>query len=136
MQPENAVPASVASQTPAERGGCLTTLLVVIVVGNCLVAIWNLVIYATLAQFLPYMPDTPDLPRGQLYLLGVVCMANVVSAVLIWNWRRIGFWGIIAAAIVSLAINLSNHLGAEAFVSLLAPAILALLVRPRWTHFK
>jgi len=80
--------------------------------------------------------NVPNLTHGEFRLLGLAGLANVVFAVLIWNWRRLGFWGIIATALLAFVINLSAHLGAWAVFGLISPLILALLVWPHWSRLK
>lgn len=130
MQPENAVGASVAAQTPAARGGCLSTLLVVMIIANAFTAFTYLLRPGTVLAVVP----TASL--GYLHMLGVVALANVAFALMIWNWRRIGFWGIIVSTLVTFVINFSNNLAGFGVVGLILPIILAWLLRPHWAHLK
>ena len=130
MQPENTVEASIAKQTPVGRGGCLSAWLVFVILVNSIVGL----LYSLGPDSL--LRNVPNFTHWEFRLLGLAGLANVVFAVLIWNWRRLGFWGILATTLLSFVINLSAHLGALAFVGLISPLILALLVWPHWSRLK
>ena len=130
MQPENAVGASVASPTPVTRGGCLSTVLVFVIMANALTSL----VYLLLPDRI--LAGAPGLARWELYALAMLALANVVFAVLIWNWRRIGLWGVIASSLIVFAINMSVHPGPLDFVGLILPLVLAVLLRPRWAHLQ
>lgn len=74
-----------------------------------------------------------------LALVGFASLANLVFAILVWNWRRLGLWGFISSTIVASISIINAELGdlfyfATALIA--GPMILALLVRPHWARFK
>jgi hypothetical protein len=57
--------------------------------------------------------------------LALVCLANIVCAIAIIRWRRWGYFGLIATALVAFAINLAYMTRPVfAFLGLLAPLLL------------
>jgi hypothetical protein len=126
-------PAGVATAAPTKpaRGGCLTSWLVLILIANCVTA---------LLTFLN--PDRVIRPfhrfsHGLVVLIGLAALANVVFVILIWNWRRVGFWGAVVIALLALPVNWYLGMGLLHIASgLLGIAILALLVRTKWGAFK
>jgi uncharacterized membrane protein len=125
-------PVDAAATPPqAPRGGCLTAWLVLMIIVG---------LGVSLVYFL--RPDSmmtryPRLSRGGVVLLGVATFANVVLAILIWNWRRVGVWGFIALAVLVFPFNL--YIGVSllpSLIGLVGPAILVALVWPKWSSFK
>ena len=86
-----------------QRHGCVTAWLIYLIIGSSIGAI----IYIYMFLF--------DQPNGISYpiivLLGIMCIVNVVSSVLVFQWKKIGFWGFIFTSISGLIINLSIGLG-------------------------
>jgi hypothetical protein len=125
--------AGVATAAPAKpaRGGCLTSWLVLLLIANCVTA---------LLTFLN--PDLVIRPfhrfsHGLVVLIGLAALANVVFVILIWNWRRVGFWGAVVVALLALPVNWYLGMGILHIASgLLGIAILAFLVRTKWGAFK
>jgi hypothetical protein len=125
--------AGVATDAPAKpaRGGCLTSWLVLLLIANCVTA---------LLTFLN--PDLVIRPfhrfsHGLVVLIGLAALANVVFVILIWNWRRVGFWGAVVVALLALPFNWYLGMGILHIASgLLGIAILAFLVRTKWGTFK
>lgn len=130
MRPAKTVGMSIAKQTPVARGGCLSTWLSLMIFGNFLYGLTFALGPDSLLR------NLPNLTHEEFRVLGVAALANVVFAVLIWNWRRLGFWGIIATTLLAFVINFSAHLGAIAVFGLISPLILALLLWPHWARLK
>ena len=60
-----------------------------------------------------------------MILLAVLAALNVVFAVLLLTWKKIGFWGFILTSLAAVAINLSLGLGiAQSLIGLLGIVIL------------
>ena len=85
-----------------QRHGCLTAWLVLSIVLNSLLAIVYLFAGDIINKNLPHGISTPMLIS--LALLGT---ANVVFAVLLLQWKKLGFWGFIGTSILALIINLN-----------------------------
>jgi hypothetical protein len=102
--------------TPYERGGCLTAWLVVIGGLNAIFLVLSLVGF------------------NILYLiLGGFVLACIVG---IWNQQQWGFWGLIAAYIlnIALAVFLAQNI-AIAIGSVIGMTITYALVNPQLEHF-
>ncbi len=97
-----------------ERHGCLTAWLVVMIVGNLIVAVYYLVSSASFRQAMPSGSEW-TLPASIILLL-----FNMVCAVALLNWKKWGFWGICVSSTIVLIVNLSAGLG-------IIPALSALL---------
>lgn len=71
-----------------------------------------------------------------IYFLGVMCLLNVVFAINIWRWKKIGiqaFYGIVALAFV---LNLYIGVGLAGSLSgLIGGIIIFLLTRNKMQHF-
>ena len=112
------------------RGGCLTTFLVVLIVVNALVALPYFLYPGAIAH------RFPRFTHGLLLLMGAGAVLNIILALLVWNWRRVGVYGFVAVSLVVFAVNL--YVGVpilQAVLGLLGIVILAFLVRPRWARF-
>lgn len=102
-----------------QRHGCLTTWLVLMIVANSLTALLYTFGSAAILQ------NLPDAPAWALPVLGVACVINVVFAVALLQWKKWGFFGFTAMAIVTLFINLAIGLEvAQALPGLLGIAVL------------
>lgn len=88
-----------------QRHGCITAWLAFMIVINSLVAIMYLFAKGLIASNLATYSTT------MIMLLGVVSVANVVFAVMLWQWKKIGFWGFVVSSIVALILNLIIGLG-------------------------
>ena len=52
-----------------------------------------------------------NIPKAAIIAIGILNAANVVFSVMLYRWKKIGFWGIVGISIVALIINLSMGLG-------------------------
>ena len=88
-----------------ERHGCVTAWLVVMIVINSITAI----IYLFANDFI-----TDSLPGNStimIILLGLFGIANIVFAVMLLQWKKLGFWGFVLSSAAVLIINLSIGVG-------------------------
>jgi len=88
-----------------ERHGCVTAWLVLIIIGNSLVALLYLLANSRMLE------STPDASPLMIYLLGFVALANVFFAAMLLQWKKIGFWGFTVTSICALVINININLG-------------------------
>jgi uncharacterized membrane protein (DUF2068 family) len=103
-----------------QRHGCLSAWLVLMIVGNLLVAVAYLIATAAAGQhFL-------NAPRWTSPVLAVGAIVNVICAYALWHWKKWGFYGFIATAALAFAVNLK--IGAGIFQSFLGLAGLAILI--------
>lgn len=97
------------------RHWSVTACLVLIIVTNSLLS----QVYLFASDIVGYnLP--PDVSYVWIKALGVLGLANIFFAVLLFRWRKIGFWGFVLASIGSLLISL--YLGL-----MKAPSLLGLL---------
>lgn len=89
-----------------QRHGCVTAWLILMIVINSLTSI---------AYFFAGDMIARSLPNGAtntvILFLGVVGLANVIFACLLFNWMKLGFWGFLATTIIALSINIYIGLG-------------------------
>lgn len=113
------------------RGGCLTWFLVVIMAVNPITAL----VYFMGSDFI--RQAIPTAPPWALPTLGVMCVANTVFALGVWNWWRWGVIGFCAMAAVALVINFTIGVPAQqSLMGLGGPIMLVMLVRPLWPYFR
>ena len=100
-----------------QRHGCVTAWLIWTIIGSSFFAI--VYIY----MFLFDEPNGISYPK--IVLLGIICIVQVISSVLLFQWKKIGFWGFIFTSISALIINLSIGIGiGQALAGLVSIAIL------------
>ncbi len=90
------------SSQPKQRHGCVTAWLILLILVNSLTAISYLFAGGLIAQNIP-----GEISRSMMIILALMGIANVIFAVLLFKWRKIGFWGFLLTSIVALAINLN-----------------------------
>jgi hypothetical protein len=90
--------------------GCATALLGFIIMANSASAIMDLLANDIIQE---RIRDIPPL----MILLGVVGVANVIFAILLFNWKKVGLWGFTLTSIVMLIIIL--HAGLKPLQSIL-----------------
>jgi hypothetical protein len=101
-----------------QRHGCLTAWLVLVIVANTLTA---------LAYVLGQSAVAANLPAGRGWVvpvLAVFAAANVIFAIALFQWRRWGFYGIVASSVVALVVNLLVGGGPFVITGLLGPLVL------------
>lgn len=89
-----------------KRHGCVTAWLIFMIAGNSIVAL----IYLFAGDFIARNSPTP-ISTGNLILLAIGAIANVVFASMLFQWKKWGFWGIIISASCAFVINISIGLG-------------------------
>jgi hypothetical protein len=84
-----------------QRHGCLTAILVVMIIANSASALMYLLGSGFIRQNSPNMPDWafPVLIVGSLF--------NLACAIALFKWKKWGFWGLAASSAVVFFINLS-----------------------------
>jgi hypothetical protein len=94
------------SNVVKQRHGCVTAWLILMIILNSLIAIIYLFASDMITKNLPGNVSTP-----MIVLLGIIGIGNVVFSVLLFQWKKIGFWGFIFTSIGALIINLNIGLG-------------------------
>ena len=102
-----------------ERHGCLTAYLVLAIIANSATAL----LYLFGAEAIKR--STPNMPDWAFPLLIVLVLFNLACAIALFRWKKWGFWGLVASAIVILGVNLTIGLGvSSAIVGLLRVLLL------------
>ncbi len=128
------------SNVSPKRHGCITAWLIYLTLANSVFA----VMYLFMGDFLMNnLPAPYDISKNQMLVLGAMGLMNVFFAVLLFRWKRIGFWGFvlinIAATIVNFSIGFPRM---SVFSSLVGIAILFGLFQIKrdgvaaWKHLK
>lgn len=89
-----------------QRHGCVTAWLIFMIIANAAFAAIYLFAGDMVAENIP-----GGISNLMLFLLGLLAAANVVFAVLLLKWKRIGFYGFLATSVITIAVNLSIGLG-------------------------
>jgi hypothetical protein len=89
-----------------QRHGCVTAWLVLMIFFNSLIAIMYFFASDIVTKKSPYNVSTT-----MVMLLGVIGVGNVIFSILLFQWKRIGFWGFIITGILTSFINLKIGLG-------------------------
>jgi len=89
-----------------QRHGCVTAWLVLMIIANSLTAIIYLFANEIITDNLPGNVST-----SLIVLSGIIGIANIVFSVMLFQWKKLGFFGFILTGIGSLIINLSIGLG-------------------------
>jgi phosphoglycerol transferase MdoB-like AlkP superfamily enzyme len=78
-----------------------------------------------------------NLPIGLIYLLGLVCLTNVVFALFLLTWKKWAFYGIVILTTFNLIVNIiigQGFLGS--LISEFLVLILYLFMSSKWRFFK
>lgn len=127
---ETATAANGESSDQIRRGGCLTVFLLFMIATNALSAV------SYLLRPEPALQQFPRLSKPLVLILVAGCLLNVLLAVLVWHWNRVGVHGFLAVSVLAFAVNLYIGLPVPFLaIGLIGPVILVLLVRSRWRRF-
>ena len=95
---------------PKERHGCVSAWLIFMIIANAAGAViylffWN--------DFMEMMPEESleQMPDVNPMLVGILSILNLVFAILLLKWKKIGFWGFVATSVISLGLNIQAGLG-------------------------
>jgi len=102
-----------------QRHGCLTTLLVLMIIGNSATALMYLFGGSVITQ------NLPGIPSWALVVMCIFAIFNLVCAIALFKWKKWGFWGFIASSIFAFFVNLSIGLGiGQSLLGLVGIAVL------------
>lgn len=108
------------SNVAKQRHGCVTAWLILMIICNSLIAIIYLFASDLFTNNL-----SGNVSTSMIILLGIIGIGNVVFSVLLFQWKKIGFWGFIVTSIAALIINISIGLGiVQSVLGLLGIAVL------------
>ena len=105
-------------QSNPERHGCVTTWLIIMLILNSFVALFYSISVNKLAQSL----NTSKIAIMGLVLLGAL---NIIFAIMLLTWRKIGFYGFVITTIAAFSLNIYIGISpARATLGLLGFAVL------------
>jgi hypothetical protein len=88
-----------------KRHGCVTAWLILMIVANSIFALVYFFAQGMMTDAMPHIPTYIFL------VLGFLTLCNVGCAILLLQWKRLGFWGFIATAAVAFVINITYNIG-------------------------
>lgn len=94
-----------------QRHGCLTAVLVLMIIANSLTAIFYLFSGSTAARSLPQSSE------WALPVLIILGLFNVACAIALLRWKKWGFYGFLLSTIVTFTVNVA--IGLNIFQSIL-----------------
>ncbi|NVB38997.1 hypothetical protein G6O69_14235 [Pseudenhygromyxa sp. WMMC2535] len=86
------------------RHGCVTAYLIFMLIVNAITSLANLLMADEIQDL------TPGMPGWALPVLSLLGVLNVVFAVLLFRWKKIGFFGFVGTSVLAAIINLSAGL--------------------------
>lgn len=119
------------TETQRKRSGCLSTLLIFLIVVYALGALGSF-------AAAPLLQGTiPGYTTGTGIIMGIMYIVNIIFLVAVWRFKKWGFYGYIAVTIISIIIGLYMQSGiASALMALVFPIMLFFLLRPIWSYLK
>lgn len=102
------------------RHGCLTAWLLLVIIGSAATCITYYIFGNIILQSLP---NTASMTM--LYLLGFIGLINILAAVLLFQWKMIGFNIFAGGSLITFVVNL--YLGVDVFQSILGLTGIAVL---------
>jgi len=114
-----------------KRSGCLTALLILMLIVNPLIGLIYFLAGSNIKETFTSAPD------WAIPTLGLFAFANFVFALAIWKWKKWGVYGFGISSIVIFAINLSIGIPViQALFGLAGFVILIILLRPVWNYLE
>jgi hypothetical protein len=90
-------PATPAPGKTKKRHGCLTTWLIIIIIANIIVTFLNAGLLSV----------TEKVPGWAIPVYAIIGVFNVVCAIALFMWKKWGFYGFCASAIVAIIANIA-----------------------------
>lgn len=116
-----------------ERGALLTGWLFLMLVANIAsVMLYFVFGISTVARQL----FLPNIPLWAIYTFIALGLLNILSTVLLFKWRKLGFFALCASAGTAFAANLIVGVGVFSVVGLVSVPVLYLILRPKWNMLK
>jgi len=87
------------SEVEKHRHGCVTAYLIFMIVANAATAL------VTLTTSDSIRSNLADMPSWGIPVLVAASVCNVVFAVLLFRWKKVGFYGLAASSVIALVVN-------------------------------
>jgi len=94
-----------------ERHGCVTVWLVFMIIGDAIMAAIYFFFWGQLMDMIPE-ESLDQMPDVSSTIMGVLVVLNLIFAVLMLTWKKIGFWGVAATTVLSTVLNISGGMDA------------------------
>jgi hypothetical protein len=123
-------PVEVESKETKKRGFWLTAFLILMFVANPFTAFT----YFSNPELI--IQSYPSISIGLLYFMGVLALLNVVFAIAIWTWKKVGVYGIYGSMALAFCINLYIGVGiVGSLTGLLGLVLIYFTTKKRWQLF-
>jgi len=100
---------------PKERHGCVTTWLILMIIGNAIVALIYLFYWDKLMENIPD-ESLAQIPNVNPTILGILGILNLIFAILLFQWKKIGFWGFLGTSVITLILNIQAGMGVSSVI--------------------
>jgi len=107
------------SNVTKQRHGCVTAWLIFVIIANSFSVTFSLFGSEMIAKALPGVALTPLIISS-----GIIGIVNIIFSVLLFQWKKIAFWGFIITSIGASIINFSLGFGIQSLFGLVGIAIL------------
>ena len=101
---KEALPADTEPQQ-ANRHGCLTAWLILMIVANAATAVSTPLMYDAIKR------TAPNASPATVAVITIAGVANILFAIALFRWKKWGFFGFVASSIVALATHVFIGLG-------------------------
>jgi hypothetical protein len=117
---QNIPTAPPVTPTKKQRHGCLTALLIVIIVLNAIGILGSAILAVVGTGFLGVDITVPLWENIVSIVLGIM---TIVCAVAIFMWKKWGFWGLVAVEVINVASGVATGDGFSIVSSILGAVI-------------
>ncbi len=90
-----------------ERHGCVTAWLVFAFVVTGLSALFYFFAYDKMLAMAEENPEV-QIPNVNPTVMGVLSLLQIAFIALLWQWKKVGFWGLVALSLAGLVLNLMS----------------------------
>lgn len=116
--------------TEKKRGTLLTIWLILMIIFNGI----TFLLYLGDGSFITSILS--KIPTWAIYTFGIFALLNLVFAIFLLMWKRWAFFALCGSAGLIFIINLIIGTGISSLLGLIGPAILYLIMRPKWNLFE
>jgi len=130
-QSNNYIKTTEPSPSALKRGGCLTTILIGMLILNPLTAIYFFIIAGSSTNH-----SLSNTPAWIIPYLITGCVANFIFSIAIWKWKKWGLYGLAGVSVIGFIIN-AIYIGIlYSLLGFANAATLAFLLRQTWRQME
>lgn len=112
------------------RGWLLTAFLILMLIANPFTA------YSYFSNPEAIIQVYPAISHGLLNFMGLLAIINIVLAVAIWSWKKVGVYGFYLSMVVAFCINMYVGIPlAGSLMGLIGAVIIFFTTKSRWDNF-